>query len=789
MFNMTLPLKYKLPILLVGFSLAVAIMLQVISYLELRRTSLDAAKAKFANSIEAKELAISDWFDSGEALVLMIAASPTTVDALRRMNASFTTYDPMVASPVDALQTAYIAQNPHDLPDRDLLNRAAGPQSYHADHETYHPFFRTVIERGGFYDAFLFDTDGNLVYSVEKEPDFATNFLSGPYADSQLGIAVKAALQGPDGAVQVADFRPYAPSGGIPAGFLVAPVSAADGRRVGAIGLQLSIDRLVSLSNNGVGMGETGETFILGKDGLTRTSSREPGRFDVLDPVPGDSFITAAMQGQFGVFENAELQSGVRVLAETRPVKIAGLDWVLVAERNMTEIMAPVNRYFYRMLAVISICAAAVLGLGIFIARAFTRPISRVSSAMKAVASGDLSVEVQDALRRDEVGEIAQSLDGLREKLMLAQAAEQERARLQEEQQYVVDVLSVGLQNLAAGNLQEPLTDEFGGSYEKLRRDFNRTVDKLNETISQVVETAEVIRGRSRDINMASEDLSRRTENQAATLEETAAALDELTSSVKSAAEGAREVESIVRQARREAEESGTVVQGAVSAMTEIERSSDQISQIIGVIDDIAFQTNLLALNAGVEAARAGDAGKGFAVVASEVRALAQRSSAAAKEIKSLIGTSTQQVNRGVDQVGRAGEALASIVNRVAHISTLVSDIAAGATEQSTGLAEINIGVTQLDQVTQQNAAMVEQSTAASHALNQEATDLASLVARFALRDQAQGAGDPGRQAPALPDRPALHPARTRPATAAREPRPRPAAAAAPAARGVWQDF
>jgi methyl-accepting chemotaxis protein len=204
-----------------------------------------------------------------------------------------------------------------------------------------------------------------------------------------------------------------------------------------------------------------------------------------------------------------------------------------------------------------------------------------------------------------------------------------------------------------------------------------------------------------------------------------------MTGSVKAAAEGARGVESAISDARNEAEVNREVVENAVSAMTEIEESSNQISQIIGVIDDIAFQTNLLALNAGVEAARAGEAGRGFAVVASEVRALAQRSSEAATEIKTLISNSSSQVERGVDLVGKAGQALQAIVGQVGHISGLVSGIAEGASEQSTGLNEINLGVAQLDQVTQQNAAMVEQATAASQLLNNDAARLTDLISSF----------------------------------------------------------
>ena len=309
--------------------------------------------------------------------------------------------------------------------------------------------------------------------------------------------------------------------------------------------------------------------------------------------------------------------------------------------------------------------------------------------------------------------------------------SEDERAAKAAEQEKVVKALAEGLGQLASGDLSHMIAQAFPREYEALRLNFNSTLEALRNAMRSIAEGAEAVRSGTGEINRASDDLSKRTEQQAASLEETAAALEELTGTVRKTADGARKADTTVAGTRAEAEKSGEIVKQAVAAMQQIESSSQQISQIIGVIDEIAFQTNLLALNAGVEAARAGEAGRGFAVVASEVRALAQRSAEAAKEIKTLISTSSEHVDNGVKLVGSTGEALIRIVAAFAGISNLVGEMAASAQAQATGIAQINVAINQMDQSTQQNAAMVEQATAASYSLAKEADGMAALVSKF----------------------------------------------------------
>ncbi|WP_422048313.1 methyl-accepting chemotaxis protein [Shimia sp.] len=421
-----------------------------------------------------------------------------------------------------------------------------------------------------------------------------------------------------------------------------------------------------------------------------------------------------------------------------------------------------------------------ILGIAaFFITRSVTRPLNQLSTRMGTMADGDTDSDIPFTETKNEVGDMARSVAVFRDALVRQGELEEQQKRIDAAQSEVVQTLSAHLSSLSKGDLAANITTSFPEHYEALRTDFNASIANLSQTMTEVIEAAGSIRNGAGEISQASDDLSKRTESQAATLEETAAALDDLTTSVKAAAEGARSVESAMDEAKSEAERSGAVVQNAVQAMTEIERSSSQIAQIISVIDDIAFQTNLLALNAGVEAARAGDAGRGFAVVASEVRNLAHSSSEAAMEIKNLIEDSSKLVAQGVELVGKGGESFNSITERVASISQMVSDIAEGAVEQSASLGEINAGVSQLDLVTQKNAAMVEEATAAGHMLKGDATQLADLVGRFNIDAAARKRPTPpvvetAEEAPAAA-------ANDAPAKSASAPKPKPKPKPAPA--------
>ncbi len=466
----------------------------------------------------------------------------------------------------------------------------------------------------------------------------------------------------------------------------------------------------------------------------------------------GDQIVSRALAGERLTLKPFMVEN-MDPISKTANTIVTGISQnnLKLAEASITSAGDVADSARFATIAMLLLSALAAVGAAIFCFMRVARPISDITGSMNTLAAGNSKVIIPHAGRQDEIGEMAAAVAIFRDNAVererleeetRANRSQSEQERIAREEQkareaadiaFAVDGLASGLKNLSDGDMTFRLSQPFTGTLDQLRVNFNSSVEKLQTVLRSVGENARMIDAGANEIRSAADDLSKRTEQQAASVEETAAALEEVTTAVKDSAVRAADAGKLVEHTRGGAERSGTVVRQAVTAMEEIEKSSDEIGKIIGVIDDIAFQTNLLALNAGVEAARAGEAGKGFAVVAQEVRELAQRSATAAREIKALINASGDKVRDGVELVGQTGKALEAIVADVQQINTNVASIVVSAREQSTGLSEINTSVNQMDQGTQQNAAMVEQATAASHSLASQAAALNELLAQFTL--------------------------------------------------------
>jgi methyl-accepting chemotaxis protein len=395
----------------------------------------------------------------------------------------------------------------------------------------------------------------------------------------------------------------------------------------------------------------------------------------------------------------------------------------------------------------------ALLCITLLTVRSVTGPLQKLAADMGELASRNNGIEVSGTDRRDEIGAMARAVvvfrDAAVEKERLEREGEEQRARVEQErnrsaesraraaaeQAQIVHSLANGLKRLAEGDLTFRLQDEFAEAYLQVKQDFNATMDRLQETMSAIATSMREVTNACAEISASTTDLSQRTEEQAASLEETSASMEEMAATVKKNAENAKEANQFAASTREIAGRGGEVVSAAVASMAKIEQSSRKISDIIGVIDEIAFQTNLLALNAAVEAARAGEAGRGFAVVAAEVRSLAQRSSQAAKDIKDLINNSSGQVQEGVELVNRAGAALTEIVESIKKVADIVSEIASASAEQSTGIDQINTALSQMDEVTQQNSTLVEENAASVKTLAELAATMQASVGQFTLGD------------------------------------------------------
>ena len=487
---------------------------------------------------------------------------------------------------------------------------------------------------------------------------------------------------------------------------------------------------------------------------------------DARMPAEFQQAIAGAKDGYFKGFRLAADE--MRKASESgADYKMDAREWVTVSDRYLGTLLnvlyaasrvseshtaALKSSAFMGLAILIGVLVASLLiavASGVMIVRRVSRPMTALTSAVGRLAGGDLDVAIAQTERSDEIGALARSVQVFKDNAIALkdaeataasqrQASDEDRARNEraraaaaKEVEAVVGALGKGLEQLAKGDLTYRLTGDIAPEYKKVQDDFNAAMNQLQETIHAITASSREVSSASSEISSSTTDLSQRTEEQAASLEKTSASMEEISVTVKKNAESAQRANKVTAGTRDVADRGGAVVAQAVQAMSRIADSSTKISDIIGVIDEIARQTNLLALNAAVEAARAGEAGRGFAVVASEVRSLAQRSSQAAKDIKDLIVNSAGQVKDGVKLVNRAGTSLQEIVESIKQVAEIVSDIASASGEQSTGLDHVNRALAQMDEATQQNSALVEQNAATAKMLEQQSHAMSEQVGFF----------------------------------------------------------
>lgn len=777
-----LRLVVKLPLVISLLTIIVAVVLTLTALYDARLILEDEIEARFNGALEDRRGATQSLLREIETDLVSQVENPTVKAAMASFSLSWAALD---GDPGQVLQRDYIQENPNPAGRRDELVRTGKSSQYDLVHTKYHPFFRSLVRAKGLYDIFLVTPEGDVVYSAFKKPDFATNLASGRWRDTDLARVWREAGTLPQGETAFSDYTEYAPSDGSAGSFLATPITNGNGNRIGIMVIQLPAGRMSSITSNLDALGGTGLVYIVGQDGRLRTNSNFEGGPEMLDPIALNAPIKAALRGENA---NFVLETGLRgseVRLSARPVEFHDQTWAVVIEEADEELFAPITE-MRNLLGLQAAGLSAVIALlGMFFARAISRPISDVGTALTRVSQNDYTTAIPHLSRGDDAGELARNLDGLRDKLADAEAARAQQNRKAAEQRDVVEQLSTGIGKLAQGDLTVRLQSRFAEEYEGLRTAFNGAIAKLNDTMAGLLLATKQIDTNAHDVESASNELSQKAIEQAASLEQTAAAITQLSASVKSTADAAGEADKVMSSAKADAESSGREVNRAMTAMDQIATSSQKITQVTSVIEDLAFQTNLLALNAGVEAARAGEAGRGFAVVASEVRALAQRSSDAAKEINGLIQESADNVTNGVDLVEKAGKSFENLILDFEKVSASVSSIAMAAREQSVGLSEINTAVDQLDGVTQKNAAVATEVHGTGKIMVNEAIKLNRIASHFRIDPNAPSAS---AAAPTVAEaRPAAAPAAAAPARAVANGGP--IMSAGDVADDVWAEF
>jgi methyl-accepting chemotaxis protein len=706
-------IAFKLPIVIVICAMLSAAATGWIVYSRAKSEVVQAQIDKMAATRDARKLLIMEYLSSIEMDLTTLAGSPVTQDAAIDFKLAWRS---LQANQESYLKKYYINENPHPIGKKENLDFADDPSLYSTYHGKYHPWLREYLRNRGYYDIFLFDTEGNLLYTVFKEQDFATNVNNGKWKDTDLGVVYRAAMKSEKPVFK--DFHSYAPSNGAPASFIAQRVMHKSGKVIGVLAFQMPIDNFNALVSSPQGLGETGKVLIVGQDGLMRNNDRLQEKSTILKQAVTHAILPKALAGETGVAENTDYNN-TPVLSAYAPINFMGVTWAAIVDLNKTELMAPLDDMRDQVLLVMLGISVVVICSGIVFSRPITRPLESITQVMLRMADGSTDVHIPGTRRGDEIGDMSRSLESFKVNKLDADMAKAIEKQRQEEER----------QRQREESLKQ-LTVEFNQDVSVVISMVSAATDELNATARSMSSIAGETANKSATMSDASSSTTDNIASVASAVSQLRGSIQQLTGQVSTSSQAMGSAVEDVDQAVKQ-------IQGLMSA-------SEQIGDVVKIIQEIAEQTNLLALNATIEAARAGDAGKGFAVVANEVKNLAQQTSRATDDIAA-------QVNKVQQETGHAVHAVREIEKKIADVNKTATAIAAGIDEQNYATEEIsrstqtstsymeklNGDVSYVNTAAQQTGTAAEEVLAASGELAQRTSELQQKIAAFIARVQA----------------------------------------------------